>query len=81
MYVMQEVNFLFKLIRSDTHGLNEKLGIYIGIEGGNRRQGIYNYNYIECSLCGTKASFMKKLHEDFESLENVEKSSYVYTRQ
>ena len=72
---------MFKF-RSGTHGLNEELGRHRGREGK-----------IECSLCEscalgvfstTTASFMKKFqellkddYEDFQSLENIEKSSYV----
>ena len=79
---------LFKF-RSDTHGLNEELGRHRGREGktecslcGNECENV-SYVFWECSAySSTRASFMKKLQvllgdEDFESLENVEKSSYV----
>ena len=87
---MQEVNFCFKF-RSGTHGLNEELGRHRGREGktecslcGNECENVSHVLW-ECSAyCSTRASFMKKLqelleddYEDFESLEYVEKSSYV----
>ena len=80
---------LFKF-RSGTHGLNEELGRHRGREGktecslcGNECENVSAL--WECSAySSTRASFMKKLqelldddYEDFESLENVEKSSYV----
>ena len=87
---MQEVDFCFKF-RSSTHGLNEELGRQRGRKGktecplcGNECENVSHVLW-ECSAyCSTRASFMKKLqvlleddYEDFESLENVEKSSYV----
>ena len=80
---MQEVDFC--LFKSGTHGLNE--------EGGKVRRNVpcvgmsvrMCHVLWECSAySSTRASFMKKLqellnddYEDFESLENVEKASYV----
>ena len=81
---------MFKF-RSGTHGLNEELGRHRGREGkteyslcGNECE---NVSHVLCSAySSTRAtcSFMKKRqelleddYEDFESLENVEKSSYV----
>ena len=87
---MQESRLLFKF-RSGTHGLNEELGRHIGREGktecslcGNECENMSHVLW-ECSAySSTRASFMKKLqelleddYEDFESLDNVEKSSYV----
>ena len=81
---------LFKF-RSGTHGRNEELGRHRGREGktecslcGNECENVSHVLW-ECSAnSSTRASFMKKLqelleddYEDFESLENVEKSSYV----
>ena len=81
---------LFKF-RSGTHGLNEELGRHRGREGktecslcGNECENVSHVLW-ECSAySSTRASFMKKRqelleddYEDFESLENVEKSSYV----
>ena len=81
---------LFKF-RSGTHGLNEELGRHRGREGktecslcGNECENVSHVLW-ECSAySSTRASFMKKLqelleddYEDIESLENVEKSSYV----
>ena len=81
---------LFKF-RSGTQGLNEELGRHRGREGktecslcGNECENVSHVLW-ECSAySSTRASFMKKLqefleddYEDFESLENVEKSSYV----
>ena len=81
---------LFKF-RSGTHGLNEELGRHRGREGktecslcGNECENVSHVLW-ECSAySSTRASFMKKLqelleddYEDFESLENVAKSSYV----
>ena len=78
---------LFKF-RSGTHGLNEELGRHRGREGktecslcGNECKNVSHMLW-ECSAySSTRASFMKKLqelleddYEDFESLENVEKS-------
>ena len=77
--------------RSGTHGLNEELGRHRGREGktecslcGNECENVSPVLW-ECSAYSSiRASFMKKLqefleddYEDFESLENVEKSSYV----
>ena len=66
---------------------------WVGIEGGKVRRNVpcvgmcENVSHVlwECSVYGsTRASFMKKLqefleddYENFESLENVEKLSYV----
>ena len=81
---------LFKF-RAGTHDLNEELGRHRGREGkmecflcGNECENVSHVLW-ECSAhSSTSASFTKKLHElleddyeDFESLENVEKSSYV----
>ena len=81
---------LFKF-RSGTQGLNEELGRHRGREGktecslcGNECENVSHVLW-ECSAySSTRASFMKKLqelleddYEDFESLDNVEKSSYV----
>ena len=81
---------MFKF-RSGTHGLNEELGRHRGKEGkmewslcGNKCENVSRVLW-ECSAySSTRASFMKKFqelleddYEDFESLENVEKSSYV----
>ena len=81
---------LFKF-RSGTHGLNEELGRHRGREGktecslcGNECENVSHVLW-ECSAySSTRASFMKKLqelleddYEDFESLDNVEKTSYV----
>ena len=81
---------LFKF-RSGTHGVNEELGRHRGREGktecslcGNECEKVSHVLW-ECSAySSTRASFMKKLqelleddYEDFESLDNVEKSSYV----
>ena len=81
---------LFKF-RSGTHGLNEELGRYRGREGktecslcGNECENVSHVLW-ECSAySSTRASLFKELQElleddseDFESLENVEKSSYV----
>ena len=83
-------SLLFKF-RSGTHSLNEELGRHRGREGktecslcGNECENVSHVLW-ECSAySSTRASFMKKLqefleddYEDFESLENVEKSSYV----
>ena len=87
---MQDVDFLFKF-RSGTHGLNEELGRHRRREGktecslcGNECENVSHVLW-ECSTySSTRASFMKKFqelleddNEDFESLENVGKSSYV----
>ena len=81
---------MFKF-RSGTHDLDEELGRHRGREGktecslcGNECENVSHVLW-ECSAySGTRASFMKKLpdllqddNKDFESLENVEKSSYV----
>ena len=80
---------LFKF-RSGTHGLNEEFGRHSGREGktdcslcGNECENVSHVLW-ECAYSSTRASFMKKLqelleddYEDFESLEYVEKSSYV----
>ena len=82
---------LFFKFRSGTHGLNEELSRHRGREGktdcslcGNECENVSHVLW-ECSAySSTRASFMKKLqeflednYEDFESLDNVEKSSYV----
>ena len=82
---------LLFMFRSGTHGLNEELGRHRGREGktecslcGNECENVSHVLW-ECSAySSTRVSFMKKLqelleddYEDFESLENVEKSSYV----
>ena len=82
--------FLFRL-RLGTHGLNEELGRHRWREGktecslcGNECENVSHVLW-ECSAySSTRASFMTNLqelleddYEDFESLENVEKSSYV----
>ena len=91
-YLHEEVRrFLFKF-RSGTHGLNEELGRHRGREGktecsliGNECENVSHVLW-ECSAysSSTRDRFMKKLqelleddYEDFESLENVEKLSYV----
>ena len=81
---------MFKF-RSGTHGLNEEMGRHTGMEGktecslcGNECENV-SHVLCECSAYSSiRASFMKKLqelleddYEDFESLENVEKTSYV----
>ena len=81
---------MFKF-RSGTHGLNEELGRHRGREGktecslcGNECENVSLVLW-ECSAySSTRASFMKKLqelleddYEDFESLGNVKKLSYV----
>ena len=73
------------------HGLNEELGRHRGREGktecslcGDECENI-NHVFWKCSTySSTRASFMKKLqelledkYENFEILDNVEKSSYV----
>ena len=85
----QEVDFCLNSDR--VHGLNEELGKHRGREGttecslcGNECENVSHVLW-ECSTySSTRASFMKRLqelleddYEDFESLENVEKSSYV----
>ena len=81
---------LFKF-RSGTHNLNEELGRHRGREGkteyslcGNECENLSHVLWEYSAYSSTRASFMKKLqefleddYEDFESLENVEKSSYV----
>ena len=77
--------------RSGTHDLKEELGRHRGSEGmtkcslcGNERENVSHVLW-ECSAYSSiRDSFMKKLqelledaYEDFESLDNVEKSSYV----
>ena len=81
---------LFKF-RSGTHGLNEELGRHRGREGktecslcGDECENVSHVLW-ECSAySSTRACFIKKLqelledeYEDFESLDMVEKSSYV----
>ena len=86
---MQEVNW-FKF-RSGTHGLNEELGRHTGREGktkcylcGDECENVSHVLW-ECSAySSTRACFIKKLqelledeYEDFESLDKMEKLSYV----
>ena len=74
-----------------THGLNEELGRHRGREGktecslcGDECENV-SHVFWECSAySSTRACFIKKLqelledeYEDFESLDKVEKSSYV----
>ena len=87
-YVILEVDFWLSLGRLYIHGLNEGLGRHTGREGKtecslceNEYENV-SHLFWECS--STRASFTKKLqellkveYEDFESLDNVEKSSYV----
>ena len=86
---MLEVDFL--KFRSDTHNLNEELSRHRGREGKREcslcEDECENVSHVlwECSAySSTRACFMKKLqeliedkYEDFESLDMVEKSSYV----
>ena len=81
---------MFKF-RSGTYSLNEELGRHRGREGKTECSlcvhECENVNHVlwECSAySSTRPSFMKNLqellgddYEDFESLENVEKSFYV----
>ena len=85
---MQEVDFCLSLDR--VHTVRMKNWVDKGREGkiecslcGNECENVSHVLW-ECSVySSTRASFMKKLqellydYEDFESLENVEKSSYV----
>ena len=81
---------LFKF-RSGMHGLNEELGRHRGRESrtecslcGDECENV-SHVFWECSTySSTRASFMKKFqelledeYEDFESLDNVKKSSFV----
>ena len=80
---------LFKF-RSGTHGLNEELGRHRGREGkmecslcGDECENVSHVLW-EYSAYNTGPNFMTKLQElleddyvDFESLDNIEKSSYV----
>ena len=80
---------LFKF-RSGTHGLNEELGRHMGREGktcslcGDECENVSHVLW-ECSAySSSRACFIKKLqelledeYEDFQSLDKVEKSSYV----
>ena len=81
---------MFKF-RSGTHGLNKELGRHRGREGkmkcslcGDECENVSHVLW-ECSAySSTRACFIKKLqelledeYEDFESLDKVEKSSYV----
>ena len=81
--------------RSGMHGLNEELGRHRGREGktecslcGDECENVSHVLW-ECSAySSTRACFIKKLqelledeYEDFESLDKVEKSSYVLYRQ
>ena len=83
---------LFKF-RSGTHGLNEELGRHRGREGktecylcGNECENVTCVMgvFIIIIVYSTRASFMKKLqelleddYEEFESLDNVDRLSYV----
>ena len=81
---------MFKF-RSGTHGLNEELGRHRGREGktecplcGDECENVGHMLWESSAYSSTRACFIKKLqelleddYEDFESLENVEKSSYV----
>ena len=81
---------MFKF-RLGTHGLNEELGRHRGREGktecslcGNECENVSHVLWGCSAYSSTRASFMRNLqelleddYEDFESLENVEKSSYV----
>ena len=84
------IRLLFKF-RSGMHGLNEELGRHRRREGktecslcGDECENVSHVLW-ECSAySSTRASFMKKLqelleddYEDFELLDNIEKSSYV----
>ena len=88
---MLEVDFYLSLGRVYTHGLNEELGRHRGREGktecslcGDECENVSHVLW-ECSAySSTRACFIKKLqelledeYEDFESLDKVEKSSYV----
>ena len=73
------------------HGLNEDLGRHRGRKGkmecsfcGNECENVSHVLWEYSAHSSTRASFMKKLqalleddYEDFETLENAEKSSYV----
>ena len=88
---MQEVDFCLILDRIHMVYMNEELGRHRGREGktecslcGIECENVSNVSCECSSYSSTKASFMKKLqelleddYEDFESLQNVEKSSYV----
>ena len=80
---------LFKF-RSGTHGLNEELGRHRGRESktecslcGNESENVSHVLWKCSAYSSTRASFMRKLqellddYEDFEALENVDKSSYA----
>ena len=83
---------LFKF-RSGTHGLNEELGRHRGREGkteyslcGDECENMSHvlWGSVQHNYSSTRACFIKKLqvlledeYEDFESLDKVEKSSYV----
>ena len=81
---------MFKF-RSGTHGLNEELGRHRGREGktecslcGNECENVSHVLWEYSAYSITRNSFMKKLqellkddYEDFESLENVDKLSYL----
>ena len=81
---------MFKF-RSGSHGLNEGLGRHRGREGkiecslcGDKFENVSHVLWQCSTYSSTRISFMKKLqelleddYEAFESLENVEKSSYM----
>ena len=83
---MLDVDFL--KFRSATHNLNEELGRHRG-RGGKRecfcvRMSVSHVLWERSAYSSTRACFMKKLqeliedeYEDFESLDMVEKSSYM----
>ena len=88
--MMQEVGFCFKF-RLGMYDLNDELGRYTGRKGkmecslhGDKCKNVSHVLWKHSSYSRTRGSFMKKLqelsedhYEDFESLENVEKLSYV----
>ena len=89
IYIPTQYMPIYPILHS--HGLNEELGRHRGREGktecslcGNECENVSHVLW-ECSAySSTRASFMKKLqvlleddYEDFVSLDNVEKSSYV----
>ena len=91
VHVCDAGNRLLFKFRSGTHGLNEELGRHRGREGktkcslcGDECENVSHMLW-ECSVySSTRACFIKKLqelfedeYEDFESLDKVEKLSYV----